>query len=366
MNWLDKLNLKPKEQKLLLIGVAVIFFVINLWYVWPHFGDWSKNLAKADEATLATRRYQNEVSNISKYKALIKQLEEGGAASIPSADQARYFQKTVQEVAAKSGVSINRFDPIAARKANNTLVAQSQTNSFFEEQGLTVTMQGVLEKDLVLFLYNLSTNKGNIRVKDLELNTDISQTKLNCKATLIASFQKSATAASKNPVASAASTAANRANPRTSTNAPARLGSAGATNNAAGTNTVATNQANITAAAGTTNAPAASEISTNTPPGGRSFNREDRGDRRNRGDRSNWGDDSNRPQRGDRMRGGFPGAPGEGGFNPQNNSSRPDFSNRSGRSDRFDRRGDRSGGRPDFNSNNQNNGGGNNAQPSQE
>jgi hypothetical protein len=66
------------------------------------------------------------------------------------------------------------------------------TNSFFEESGLSVQMQQVDEKDLVLFLYNLGNGNSNIRVKELELNPHNTGTRLVCKALLIASYQKAA------------------------------------------------------------------------------------------------------------------------------------------------------------------------------
>jgi len=194
-SWFNSLNLKPQERRLV-IGVLIgAFILINVWFVWPHFGDWAKNAKNAEETELKVKRYQTEVDNISRYRTLIRELEQDGGASIAAAEQAVQFQKTIQEIANRSGVAINRYDPANPRRGvlgASSGAAGSATNSFFEESGLSVQMQQVDEKDLVLFLYNLGNGNSNIRVKELELNPHNTGTRLVCKALLIASYQKAA------------------------------------------------------------------------------------------------------------------------------------------------------------------------------
>jgi hypothetical protein len=195
-SWFNSLNLKPQERRLV-IGVLIgAFILINVWFVWPHFGDWAKNAKNAEETELKVKRYQTEVDNISRYRTLIRELEQDGGATIAAAEQAVQFQKTIQEIANRSGVAINRYDPANPRRgalgAATGGAANSVTNSFFEESGLSVQMQQVDEKDLVLFLYNLGNGNSNIRVKELELNPHNTGTRLVCKALLIASYQKAA------------------------------------------------------------------------------------------------------------------------------------------------------------------------------
>lgn len=192
-SWFNSLNLKPQERRLV-IGVLIgAFILVNVWFVWPHFGDWAKNAKNAEDTELKVKRYQTEVNNISRYRTLIRELEQDGGATIAAAEQAVQFQKTIQEIANRSGVSINRYDPANPRRGAlgaSTGAANSPTNSFFEESGLSVQMQQVDEKDLVLFLYNLGNGNSNIRVKELELNPHNTGTRLVCKALLIASYQK--------------------------------------------------------------------------------------------------------------------------------------------------------------------------------
>ena len=88
INWFNSLNLKPQERRMV-IGVLVVFFLLfNIWYVWPHFGDWAKNASKAEEAELKIKRYQTQVNNIARYRALIKELEQDGSTKIAAAEQA--------------------------------------------------------------------------------------------------------------------------------------------------------------------------------------------------------------------------------------------------------------------------------------
>lgn len=192
INWFNSLNLKPSERRMVIVAAIVFFVLINVWFVWPHFGDWAKSNQQVRSAEQTVILYQREVNNIPKYRAQVKSLEKDGGATIASAEQAVHFQKTVQELASRSGVSINRYDPANPRRATVAGAggANSQTNSYFEESGLSVQMQQVDEESLVLFLYNLGNGNSNVRVKELELSPNNTGGKLQCKALLIASYQK--------------------------------------------------------------------------------------------------------------------------------------------------------------------------------
>ena len=36
------MNLRPQERRLVVFVGIVFFVVLNIWLVWPHFGDWTK------------------------------------------------------------------------------------------------------------------------------------------------------------------------------------------------------------------------------------------------------------------------------------------------------------------------------------
>src|ERR1700677_3173519 len=40
-NFLNQLNLTPQERRIVVIVFLVVIVVLNLLFVWPHFGEWS-------------------------------------------------------------------------------------------------------------------------------------------------------------------------------------------------------------------------------------------------------------------------------------------------------------------------------------
>ena len=38
----SKLNLRPQERRLIVLVAIVLFVVLNVWLVWPLFGDWGR------------------------------------------------------------------------------------------------------------------------------------------------------------------------------------------------------------------------------------------------------------------------------------------------------------------------------------
>ncbi len=80
--FLDKLNLRPQERRLVVMGSAALFIVLQFWLVWPHFKDWSrleKGLATA-QSTLAA--YQKEIARTNEYRLTLEQLGREGSATL--------------------------------------------------------------------------------------------------------------------------------------------------------------------------------------------------------------------------------------------------------------------------------------------
>ena len=47
-SWFNSLNLNPRSGP----GIGVLigaFILVNVWFVWPHFGDWAKNAKNAED-----------------------------------------------------------------------------------------------------------------------------------------------------------------------------------------------------------------------------------------------------------------------------------------------------------------------------
>ena len=61
-SFLDKLNLGPQERRLVVVSAAVMFVVLQLWLVWPHFGDLNRIRQQKQSAERTLERYQTELA----------------------------------------------------------------------------------------------------------------------------------------------------------------------------------------------------------------------------------------------------------------------------------------------------------------
>ena len=144
-----KLNLRPFERRLV-VGIGVILFlVLNLVFVWPHFKDWRETREKLEAAHATIAKYRAEIAQAPEYEKKVKVYEDEGAAVVAE-DQANQFLRTVQNQAAVSGVTITSISRQSTR-----------TNEFFLEQLQTFQVQA-REEQLVDFLFNLGSGESII------------------------------------------------------------------------------------------------------------------------------------------------------------------------------------------------------------
>ena len=190
MRFLDKLNLRPGERRLVVLVAFTVFIVLNLIFVWPHFGDLTLASVKLEKARLDLAKYERKVQQTDTYKTRLAEYEKDNP-EVPTEDQGVQFQRTIQQQAAQSGVNVTTFSR-ATPKTNNI---------FFLEQLQTISVQ-TTETNLVDFLYNLGAGQSLIRVRELALRPDQPRYNLGGNITLVASYQK------KMPVKGAASTTA--------------------------------------------------------------------------------------------------------------------------------------------------------------
>ena len=191
---LDRLNLRPVEQRLVVAVAAIFFVVLNLWLVWPHFKDWRRLRRELGQAEQTLQVYEEEMKRQPEYEAKLVKLKEGGGSDVLPEDRAIQLLRDVQNQASQHGVVIVRTTPspkIAGR-----------TNAFFEEQSVTISVISG-EKELVDFLVGVGSGGSMIRVRDLDLKPDPPQQRLGGTITLVASYQKNAPkpAAAPKPVA---------------------------------------------------------------------------------------------------------------------------------------------------------------------
>lgn len=185
---LDKLNLRPQERRLVVMTAVVLFVMLQIWLVWPHFKDWgdTKALMKKSRTTLET--YRAEFARTNDYQARLEQLENQGS-SVLVEEQAQ-GTLLVQRIGAQARESRVGYSGI------NILLpsASSKTNEFFAEQTINLGVTPTGAQELVDFLVAIGSSDLMIRVKDLSLNPDnpVTRYKLVGNMKLVASFQKKA------------------------------------------------------------------------------------------------------------------------------------------------------------------------------
>jgi hypothetical protein len=186
--FLDKLNLRPQEKRLVVLGSAVLFLVLNFWFVWPHASDLKRAQSRLAEYRTRLQVFQAELSRTNEYTLRLRELEGQAAGVLPEA-QRTLLQSQILAQASKSGVSCGPLRPLSR-------TARSEPTEFFEEQSLSLGVNPTGPAELLDFLLALASGDLVIRVKELNLKPDQSQTKLMGSMRLVASFQKQTTAPS--------------------------------------------------------------------------------------------------------------------------------------------------------------------------
>ncbi len=179
---LSQIHLRPGERRLL-VGVGLlVFLVLNMFLVWPHFGDWQETRVELATARQKLQRYQNEIAEIPKLEARIRMLESADEP-VPEEDQGTEFLSTIQRQASLSGVTITGTSRMTTRTNNPFFIERSQTLSVLAE-----------ERALLDFLYRIGSAGSMTRIRGLSLRPDPPRHRLTGNITLVASYQKKTTA----------------------------------------------------------------------------------------------------------------------------------------------------------------------------
>ena len=176
-NPLDRLNLRPFEKRLVVGVAAVLFIVLNAWFVFPHFSDLGQAQDQRADALKKIERWQVEINQEPAYRRQIRELESEGQ-SVPAEDQQNQFSRAIQMQQAQSGVNITSTSKQTVR-----------TNQFFLELAEQVSVEAG-EQQLVDFLFNLGSGNSLIRVRDLALHPNPPRQQLSANVKLVASYQK--------------------------------------------------------------------------------------------------------------------------------------------------------------------------------
>lgn len=184
-SYLDKLNLRPQERRLVVGIFVMVFVVLNIWLVWPRFGDWGRvrgALMKAQDNLSRNNKKIAQATGTNGFEAKLKKLE-GEGASVVVDEQDIQLIRTVQNQIRESNVTMTGLTPLPR-------TAGQSTNEFFEEQSIKITVN-TGEQELVNFLLNIGSGSSMIRVRDLDLKpADQNRYRLQGTITLSANYQK--------------------------------------------------------------------------------------------------------------------------------------------------------------------------------
>lgn len=178
-SYLDKLNLRPQERRLVVIVGMVIFVVLNIWFVWPYFDEWSQVETKISRNRTTLERYQTEIAKRDTYQARLRELETEGSQMLTNELE---LQRVVQSQAAAAGLQISQYDTRAR-------VSTTRTNQFFQEQVLSVQFSSG-GKELVDFLVGIASGDSMIRVREMSLKPDQGNYRLVGNLVLVGNYQR--------------------------------------------------------------------------------------------------------------------------------------------------------------------------------
>lgn len=202
-SFLDKLNLRPQERRLVVGVLIAIFVVLNVWLVWPRFGDWAKvkaDLAKAQNNIVTYNKKIAQVGGANGFEAHLIKLEGEGAQNVVTDEQEIQLERTVKTQIQQSKIMVSQYFPI------NRSSSMQATNEFFEEQSIKINVN-TGEEELIDFLVNIGAGGSMIRVRDMDLKpADQNRYRLQGSITLSANYQKKApvkTGAAAKPAAPA-------------------------------------------------------------------------------------------------------------------------------------------------------------------
>lgn len=186
-SYLDKLNLRPQERRLVVgIGI-VVFIVVNVWLVWPRFGDWNRVKGDLEKAHKNLSDYNRKIAQVggpNGFQKRLEKLEGEGAQNVVVDEQEIQLERTVKTQVQQSKVLVSQYSPIVRSSSTQT------TNEFFEEQSIKISVN-TGEKELIDFLLNIGSGGSMIRVRDLDLKpADQNRYRLQGSITLSANYQK--------------------------------------------------------------------------------------------------------------------------------------------------------------------------------
>jgi len=172
-------QLKPNERRVVVMVGFAFFIVLNAWFVWPHFTDLRRDIARMEAAKKTLATYQATVAHMAEYKRKIGELQNGGGSQVLPEDQAIDLLRFVDKSAIDNAV----------QNQNNSGIRTHTNSPFFVDQEMTLNV-AAREKGLVGFLYVMGSGNSMVRVRNMSLRPDQSHQQLSASITIVASYQK--------------------------------------------------------------------------------------------------------------------------------------------------------------------------------
>ena len=185
-SFLDQLNLRPQEKRIIFVIGIIVFVVLYVVMVLPHFSDWGR----LKRQLLATQKeYRDETNEIGRdtdvtngYRKQLAKLEREQKGGVSQFDPSLQLQMTVNAQAPRCGVDIFTRVPGSS--------SQQKTNEFFDEQTLSLSFEAG-ESNLVSFLYNIGNDPSMVRIRELHLApAEAGRYKLKGTILLAADYEK--------------------------------------------------------------------------------------------------------------------------------------------------------------------------------
>ena len=170
-------RLNPMERRFVVVVGLLLFLVVNLVWVRPHFSDWGATKARLEQARSTLKLFEAGINQIPALQEQVHSLESEDA-SVPAQEHSVEFLRTIQDQAGRSHVTIRDY-------GHQT----TKTNQFFIDQLLTITVEAG-EQQLVDFLYQLGSGNSLIRVQSFLLNPNQPRQLLEARIGLLASYQR--------------------------------------------------------------------------------------------------------------------------------------------------------------------------------
>ncbi len=183
-SFVEQLNLTPQERRIVVVIAVVVFVVLNILLVLPHFGDLGKVKDELDKTrnTIETENkvVLKDIDPVNGNQKKLKELQQNQGGGI--GNQQIQLQRSISDQAMKTGVGVDEIRPIS--------LMNTASNAFYEEQSVKISFE-CQESNLINFLYNVGNDPAMIRVRELNLRTaDANRYRLRGDATLSANYAR--------------------------------------------------------------------------------------------------------------------------------------------------------------------------------